>query len=117
MAQNSAYDCLPPSKRAEYISRPSLPSGTISGLVVDETRQPLRAARVLAGSDGEVMTDSLGRFVLQHLPSGPSLLTVTFLAFRPLRDTIEVPVNGGLEATVTLAQALLEFTGDAFDIH
>lgn len=76
-------------------------TGTITGRVIDETNQPLPGANVaLKGTSNVVATDVNGYFKLTNLPNGKGVLTVSFVGFQPLEQT--VTVTGTLNVSLQL---------------
>ena len=52
--------------------------GNVDGIVRDIDGNPLRAQVFIAGTSETTLTDTHGRFVLTHIPSGQQVLTVKY---------------------------------------
>lgn len=73
---------------------------TISGKVVDASRQPIKGASVLVkGTNQGTVTDDAGNFTLM-VPNDQSVLVVSNVGF----ENIEVPVRGRTDFTLSLTE-------------
>lgn len=71
--------------------------GHLSGKVIDKaTGKPLDGAHVmLADASTGTATNSSGYFNISRLESGKHEVTVTYVGYQPVRDTVWVPANRG----------------------
>lgn len=71
--------------------------GHLSGKVIDKTTgKPLEGAHVmLADASTGTATNSSGYFNISRLESGKHEVTVTYVGYQPVRDTVWVPANQG----------------------
>jgi len=82
-------------------------TGTVRGRVVAQgTVRPLPEARVtVVGSPGKgAVTDGSGRFSISGLVGTTAILTVRFLGYRPVTDTVRV---GASDVQIALSEAAL----------
>lgn len=87
---------------------------TITGQIVEaELRRPIHLATVtLEGTRLSAVTDSLGRYRLEGVPSGPAVLRVQRLGYADFRAHITVSTAGGvLVRDIALATSALEVEG------
>ena len=77
--------------------------GTVSGVVTDRsTNRPLPAAQVSVRSLGiGALTDASGRYTLNNVPSGETVLLVQLLGYRP--EERPVTLQAGQRATADFA--------------
>lgn len=76
-------------------------TGSISGVVLDETNQPLPGASVnIKSLNRGTSTDGDGRFSLPSVPQGAQSLSVTFIGYEVL--TRQVTVNGATQVSLKL---------------
>lgn len=78
--------------------------GSMTGKVVDKTTgQPLRGAHVmLADASGGTSTNSAGRFNIPKLEPGHYEVTVSYVGYRPVKDTVWVPANNSIQHHISL---------------
>ncbi|GIV60343.1 MAG: TonB-dependent receptor [Rhodothermaceae bacterium] len=88
-------------------------TGTITGYVFDaESGDPLPGANVVVeGTALGVSTDRLGYFRLRNVPAGRQTLIVSFIGFKSVETTVEVPTGGTVEYTFELVGDVLEAEG------
>src|SRR5699024_1676479 len=70
-------------------------TGDLTGRVVDrQTGQPLAGANVmLADASGGAATKGSGYFTIPKLKSGYHTITINYVGYEPVRDTVWVPAN------------------------
>lgn len=70
--------------------------GSLAGMVLDkQTGKPLEGANVLlADASTGTSTNQSGRFTIAPLISGNYEVTITYVGYKPVRDTISVPDQG-----------------------
>lgn len=74
---------------------------SLTGLVQDARHQVLTGATVqVSGMAAFAVTDELGRFRLDKLPTGEHTLVVKFLGYADGRQTVTVPVTSPVEITL-----------------
>ncbi|GGH06867.1 SusC/RagA family TonB-linked outer membrane protein [Mucilaginibacter phyllosphaerae] len=74
-------------------------TGSVSGVVLDETNQPLPGATVSVG-DKAAMTTVEGKYSITGLPNGNAVLTIRFVGYQTVQQTITV--NGETRFNTTL---------------
>ena len=83
-------------------------SGTVSGIVVaGGTQRPLGGVQIgVEGTAGRgATTDGSGRFTISGLTGPTAVLTVRFIGYRPVADTVRV---GATDVRIALAERVLE---------
>ena len=82
---------------------------TLAGRVVDATSQtPLVAAMVaIEGTTLATTTAADGRFRIDGAPRGPQTIRVVRIGYAPLRQSVTVPLTGGLTVDFALAKSAL----------
>src|SRR5699024_1068431 len=80
-------------------------TGHLSGRVIDgQTGQPLAGANVmLADASGGAVTSGNGHFSIPELSSGYHELTITYVGYQAVRDTVWVPANASTSLDFSLA--------------
>lgn len=70
--------------------------GSLAGMVLDKsTGKPLEGANVLlADASTGTSTNRSGRFTIAPLISGNYEVTITYVGYKPVRDTISIPNQG-----------------------
>jgi hypothetical protein len=78
--------------------------GTIAGVVLDETGNPVRDADVYAFPEkNRAKTDSTGKFSIPGLPGGFYHVRVRRLGYRPAEVTTDLGSNGHVDLKIELA--------------
>lgn len=106
----------------QAVAQTSGSSGTIQGVVTDQTNAVVAGAQVqihnpVSGYDRTVTTDGSGRFTISNIPFNPYHLTVTGKGFAPYAQDVDVrsavPVNLtlGLKITGTTETVTVEAGG------
>lgn len=88
-------------------------AGTVRGVVRNETGRPVEYALVSfepAGANRQVRTDRDGRFSILGASPGQRAIRVTFVGYRPLDRTVQVPV-GVVDIEVTLERLVTTLAG------
>ena len=83
-------------------------SGSVSGVVVaGGTQRPLGGVQIgVEGAPGRgATTDGSGRFTISGLTGSTAVLTVRFIGYRPVADTVRV---GATDVRIALAERVLE---------
>ena len=83
-------------------------SGSVSGVVVaGATQRPLGGVQIgVEGAPGRgATTDGSGRFTIAGLTGSTAVLTVRFIGYRPVADTVRV---GATDVRIALAERVLE---------
>jgi len=79
----------------------------LTGTVVNETGQPLAAARVqLDGNIRATLTNQRGAFSLDSLPSGSQVVIVRLLGYTPGQKEVELSAAEPQKVTVTMSKAV-----------
>ncbi len=97
-----------PGGQAVLVRRsPDDQRGSISGLIRDESGEPLANVRVhVAGSRHGTSSDAEGRFVLRDVPSGMHELSALRLGFRPAQIIdVSVEPDEATELTISMIRA------------
>ncbi|MEC7739692.1 MAG: carboxypeptidase regulatory-like domain-containing protein [Gemmatimonadota bacterium] len=87
--------------------------GTLSGYVEDfASGEPVQGASVMvAGTEGLVLTDEEGRFIMDDLPPGRHLVTTDHIAFEQRTDSVTIFSEEVVDIEVRLAVEALELDG------
>src|SRR5262245_21091256 len=86
-------------------------TGTVVGTVTDRASTvPIEAARVQIGANLAVATDTRGHFVVRNAPTGPQVLRVTRIGFRPESRTVTVETTDSVNADFALSQSVVELS-------
>jgi Carboxypeptidase regulatory-like domain len=88
-------------------------SGTVRGVVRNETGRPIEHALVLlepAGANRQARTDREGRFSFLGVSPGQRTIRATFVGYRPNDRTVEVP-RGTIDVEIILERAVTTLTG------
>lgn len=85
-------------------TRQKTPRGSMTGKVVDKTTgQPLSGAHVmLADASGGASTNRSGYFNIPKLEPGHYEITVTYVGYRPVKDTVWVPADNPIQQYISL---------------
>ena len=69
--------------------------GNLTGRVIDQkTGEPLSGANItLADAGGGTSTGGTGFFSIPQLKKGPHAVTITYVGYKPVRDTVWVPLG------------------------
>ncbi len=88
-------------------------TAAIGGLVTDAgTGAPLAGVLVrIEGSQGAVLTNEAGRYLLLRTPPGPQTLRVERIGYAVARIPVTVPARGTIVQDVALATSALEMEG------
>jgi len=87
-------------------------TGSLSGVVRDDAGVPIPSVEIIAIKHSlSARTDSVGRFLLSALPSGPLDLTFRRLSFEPVVVTIDLPADDTTEVEVKLTVVAQRLTG------
>lgn len=95
----------------EVQSAASMRTGTIAGSVAHAfTDQPLDGARIALSTVPAVgaITDSLGRFQVRSVAPGRYAIVIRRIGFTTTRDSLTIPVEGGLRIAARLEPAPLD---------
>jgi hypothetical protein len=91
----------PPNADAQ--SKPS--GGTISGVVTDDSGNPISGADVFAFPEtARVRTDSMGRFAITNLDGGFYNVRARHLGFAPGETTTDLSKNGHVEVKIEMTR-------------
>jgi hypothetical protein len=87
--------------------------GTLSGYVEDfASGEPVQGASVMvADTEGFVLTDEKGRFIIDDLPPGRHLVTTDHIAFEERTDSVTIFSEEVVDIEVRLAVEALELDG------
>ena len=87
--------------------------GTLSGYVEDfASGEPVLGASItVAGTQGLVLTDQEGRFIIDDLPPGRHLVTTDHIAFEQRTDSVTIFSEEVVDIEVRLAVDALEIDG------
>ena len=79
--------------------------GNLAGRVIDKrTGQPLAGANVmLADASGGAATDRTGHFNIPKLKKGYHRITISYVGYKPVRDTVWVPSDATTSLNFSLA--------------
>lgn len=85
-------------------TRKKIMQGSMTGKVVDKaTGQPLSGAHVmLADASGGTSTNKSGYFNIPKLEPGKYEITVTYVGYRPAKDTVWVPAENPIRQHISL---------------
>lgn len=87
-------------------------SGTITGRVTDQQRQPIGGAQVmLVNGTGRTVTAQDGTYRLAGVRAGSIQVSATRIGFEPRTQTVTVPAGGSATADFTLGSSALEIGG------
>ena len=80
-------------------------TGNLAGRVIDQkTGEPLAGANVmLADANGGAATTESGRFSIPNLPTGYHPITINYVGYRPVKDTVWVPANASTALNFSMA--------------
>jgi len=82
----------------------------VVGTVTDRASAvPIEAARVQIGANLAVATDTRGHFVVRNAPTGPQVLRVTRIGFRPESRTVTIETDS-VKADFALSQSVVELS-------
>jgi Ca-activated chloride channel family protein len=81
--------------------RSATQTGTIEGLVQDSARKPLTSAYIIAGNRS-ARTDSIGRYRLDNVPVGETLVTARALGYQPVAQKVVVAAGAVVRADFTM---------------
>jgi hypothetical protein len=81
------------------------PKGNLTGRVTDQrTGEPLAGANVmLADASGGAATSSTGVFKIPKLDKGYHEITINYVGYKPVKDTVWVPANSTTSLNFSLA--------------
>lgn len=86
----------------------ALPSGSISGTVLDEQGQPVPGATVaLQPFNKGAVTNDKGIFSFKGVAAGEYFLTVTYIGYKPVQKSVKV-ADGPIQITVSLRSSVME---------
>lgn len=78
---------------------------SVTGVVRDSAGRALVEAEVILDpADARVRTDSAGRFVFPFVRTGPSVLRVRLVGYRPFEESLRVPGSGTIRRDVRLSR-------------
>jgi hypothetical protein len=84
-------------------ARQAVAQGTVAGRVTDQTQSPIRDAEVEIARIGiQTRTDSLGRFSLRGVTSGPQRVTVRRMGYEPAFVDLRVADDGSVTVHLLL---------------
>ncbi len=88
-------------------------SGTVMGVVVDEsTQRPLAGAQIfVAGTSRGTITDQDGRYLIPNVPTGPQIVRATLIGYSQGEQQINLDDGGTATVDFSLAPSAVELGG------